>query len=222
MQHHLAEELYSKTETLAELLKMQGLEVPPYFRRQGGPFMDLPTKDQRAAALRLSETIENYEILVPETNPGEQLRLILNQLQLDPADKEVYRRLEKSHVWEIVDYEINQVFRNSEIYKTVSYSLEELETYSPWVLYRRPEKVLGQLIEITNRLQNGNSIVELAHIPAYVIQESLTGHNNKVENRHDFACPLLDKKTGKNIAFLSALHMRMIPETEDHKVISLG
>lgn len=217
--HNIVDRFYLKTEHLSRLLSQQGISVAPYKEKHSGQFLKLDDEQKIETVQKLSLIVENYEIIAPAKDYKDPFSKICQKLNLEPVDKSVYKLFRKDHVWEIVDFEINQIFRNQKIYETVSYTLEELETYSPWVLYKRPEKILEILMKVTEELKSSEKVVDLRYIPSYIIQEILPGYNNRIENSHEFACALRDCRTGKVTAFVSALTMQYMGSEDSNLTV---
>lgn len=213
------EDFYSQTEKLAALLIQKGVEISSYKQKYQGNFSQLDSQTQDSINKNLSTLISGIEIIFSHNNPSDQFREICDYFNLEPLDKKVFSRFSSEMVWEIVDFNINQLFRNEKQFHVVSYTIEDLETHSPWTLYKRPDEIMQHLIEATEQLKVKEDIIELNHIRPYVLQEIFEGHNNRIAMYHQFACPLVDKVTKERKAFVSALYMKLLSHGDKEIVI---
>jgi hypothetical protein len=185
-------------------------------QRKGGraaePLFEKLTHERQQAALERSRRqLLLMEMETPETQEFEKLDVLCQYYGLRPVSDEIYGRLTGDIAWEIVDFELNQLYRNKLIFQLGNYSVEEYETYSPWDLFRRPASILGELQKMTGTLLQAESLLSLKHIPAYIIEEALSPERAQFELMHEFACPLVNRTTRQNQAFVSAFRFRALP-----------
>lgn len=180
-------------------------------------FQILPDDIQAQSLQRAQLQLEQMELINYQTEEFEKLNILCQYHKLKPVDESVYLKLTGNTAWEIIDFNLNQIYRNQVVFKLGNYSVEEYETYSPWDLFSRPQSVLINLIEITENLKTAKNIINLESIKPYIIEEALTEEKAQFKMTHQFVCPLFDEKTQTNQAFISAF--KIDPLSKNERVI---
>jgi hypothetical protein len=188
---------------LSENLSKQGISKRPFSVNRR--IQHLSPDLQKQIVSKISAQVEQMELLRPEIQEFEKLDVLCHFHGLKPVDSDIYTKLSGDTAWEIIDFGLNQVYRNKIIFKLGNYSIEEYETYSPWDLFLRPQSVLTKLMEITELLKTSESMINLEVIKPYIIEEALSEENAQFKITHGYACPLVDKITGEAKAFVSTL-----------------
>ncbi|UYL08203.1 hypothetical protein B9G69_014215 [Bdellovibrio sp. SKB1291214] len=134
----------------------------------------------------------------------EKLRILCDYHEVQPADSSLFKLLGKEIAWEIVDFNLNQIYRNEVIVNLGNYSIEEYESKSPWDLFTRSQIILEALIDATMRVKKANGVIYLNHIPPYVMEETMTPEKAQFRIEHLFVCPLVSNATNENTMFVSA------------------
>lgn len=203
---------------ISNQLYAQGVEIAAFGSTRLMP--NLPVEVQHAVVQRVRRQLELMERMRPDFREFEKLSVICQYYNLRPVDDDVFNRLNDDIGWEIVDFNLNQLYRSVRVFECMSYSIEEAEVYSPWELYSRPKPVLDTLVEVTRALAESKKIIDLQWIKPYILVETMTPDKRRLQIQHLFACPLADQTTKKNVAFVSALRWRRLPD--DQKVVLLN
>lgn len=187
---------------LSLTLNKDGVKVLPFSSPRKFQYLNL--EKQEISLKKIKIICDQTEILPPNINDYEKLQIICKANNLEPVDKRVYELLSNDLCWEIIDFELNQLYRSNLIYKLSSYSLEDFETISPWQLFIRPEFILNTLVTATENLKLSNTLLDMSDSISYLAEEALSEKKLQFEFTHKFACPLKDMKSGQNRAFVSA------------------
>ncbi len=211
----LATDFDQKAIWLSNDLLKQGIAKRPFSANRR--IQHLPPDLQRQIVSRIAAQVEQMELLRPEVQEFEKLDVLCRFHGLVPVDSDIYTKLSEDTAWEIIDFNLKQVYRNKIIFRLGNYSIEEYETYSPWELFQRPQSVLNKLIEVTEGLKTSDRMIGLSMIKPYIIQESLSEENAQFKITHGYACPLVDKVTGEAKAFVST--MTIDPISKSNRVV---
>jgi hypothetical protein len=214
---NLAEDFNQIVTGITERLKAQGVEKNPFSTSRS--FKTLDQAQQKAAITRVRRQLDQMEMLKPDIREFEKVSLLCTYHSLKSPTESVFKKVSEDHFWEIIDFDMNQVYRNKRIYELGNYSVEDYETYSPWELFTRPKAVLDGLIKLTDELKKSNDIIDLSSLGSYVIQELLTDERAVYEVKHDFVCALKDRATGENKSFINAFRARKV---EDRRIAILN
>lgn len=212
-----AQEFDRIAQDISSRLRADGISAKPFGAKRLLP--DLPLSAQQRIVGRVRTQLELMERMRPNCEEHEKLSVICQYYGLRPVDDDVYNRITDEIAWEVIDFELNQLYRNVRVFECISYSIEECEAFTPWELYSRPRQVLETLAEVTRELAHTRGIIDLEWISPYVMVEAYSPDKGQLEIRHLFACPLMDRTTKENLAFVSAFSSRRLPD--DQKVVLL-
>jgi hypothetical protein len=181
-------------------------------------FSHLNLHEQEEALSRFENEMANLDVTNPQADASSQLLQFCEYHGLEPVDKSLYGKMSNDFFWEVIDFKLNQLYRNRRIFEMVSYSLEEMVAYSPWQLFARNESALESLMTITEELRTGDRLIDLRHIPSYIIVEALSKNKLKFVISHQFCCPLRSKKTDINKAFVSVFRAHRFKQGPNEKL----
>lgn len=187
---------------LSEALKERGIDKPAL--SPSSPFLRASYEIQTKAIERTQNQLKQMEIVPVRLEEFEKLRMICRFHGVKPVTPEVYERLTNDMAWEILDFGLNQLYRNETIFKLGNYTIEDYESYTPAELFSRPMSVLKPLVEKTLQVKASTKIVDLSDIPPYVIEETQTRLKAQFRIQHSFACPLKSISSNENTMFVFA------------------
>lgn len=182
-------------------------------------FSNFEQDQQKQIIGRLKMQLDQLELIEPEQQESEKLSRISRYHKLKPVTDEIYARLTHEHLWEIIDFDLNQLYRSPQIFKIGNYTADQYEIYSPWELFDRPSSSLKELMAVTRVLKNSPLIVDMKYIKPYVIEEALAPGKNKYQITHECACPLFDEESGDNMAFISVFKFQKIDKEDTGKIV---
>lgn len=215
MTDNLAREFKTLISDLSHRVGKNGSALVQEIREFSGLDQDIQKFIIQRARMQLAQ----LELLEPDLKEPEKLAKISSFHKLKPVTDEIYERLSHEHLWEVVDFNLNQLYRSPRVFEIGSYSVEQYETYSPWELFDRPQSSLKELMAVTDVLKISPSIVDMGYVRPYVIQEILSPSKSKYEITHEFACPLFDEVSGENRAFVSVFKYRKIEPEDRDKIL---
>ncbi|WP_413561445.1 hypothetical protein [Bdellovibrio sp. HCB209] len=186
---------------LSNMLRQKGIEISALHKSR--PLRQRTEDHQRQAIERAGRQLQQMEITEGVLEEFEKFRILCHYHKVQPADPKVFTHITRNSAWEILDFNMNQLYRNDMLFKLGNYSIEEYEAYSPWELFNRPQYVLGSLAETTIKLKQDKRMLSLEHIPSYVIEETLSEQRGQYRIKHTFACPLVCNSTNENTMFVS-------------------
>ncbi|QLY23859.1 hypothetical protein [Bdellovibrio sp. KM01] len=193
---------------LSEVLRERGIDTPAL--SPSSPFVRVSHEIQTKAIERTLNQIKQMEIVPVRLEEFEKLRMICRFHGVKPVSTEVYERLTNDMAWEILDFGLNQLYRNETIFKLGNYSIEDYESYTPAELFSRPMSVLKPLVEKTLEVKASTKVVDLSSIPSYVIEETQTRLKSQFRITHSFACALKSISTNENTMFVFASYIEPI------------
>jgi hypothetical protein len=193
---------------LSTLLRKRGIEKAALSHNR--PLEKSPLEKQKQALERASQQLHQMEIISGHLEEYEKLRILCHYHKVQPADPTIFDRLTQNTAWEIIDFNLNQLYRNEVVFKLGNYSIEDYESFSPWELFSRPQSILAKLAENTMALKEGKSLVEMENLPPYVIEETKTSEKAQFRIKHFFACPLISKTSKESSMFISAFQVEAL------------
>ncbi len=203
----------------SEWLKSQGVDVPLFSNKK--VFQQLDEKEQESSIARLKILCAQIEPFQPNSTESDKFREFCKNNKLTPTDERVFNSVDERTCWEIVTFDMQQLYRNPVIYSLSSYSLEEFEGYSPWVLFNRPEKSFEDLMEATARLKKSDEMIDLNFISPYVIEEALSEEKRQFQIQHKIACPLLHSESSERVAFVSVFTTTVVDTSNQSSKIKI-
>lgn len=198
---------------IANNLKKHGIDKGPVITQS--EFASLPIERQCQILRRSSLQLEQMELLDPSLSQKDYINTLCLFHRLKPSSEDIYNRLTDDIVWEILDFDFNQIYRSKLIYKLTNYRISQMEEYTPFELYDRPKRVLEQLMEVVNQLKLTKKIVEMKHIKPYILKELMSEARGMLQIQHDFVCPLLDSETNELKAFVAGFTGIKLPVSKD-------
>lgn len=199
------ESFNSQALKLSEALKVRGIYKPTL--SPSGSFAQSSAETQHKAIERTKNQLNQMEILPVRLEEYEKLRMLCRFHGVKPVSTEVFTKLTNDMAWEILDFGLNQLYRNETVFKLGNYTIEDYETFTPAELFSRPMSVLKPLVEKTLEVKASTKVVDLSSIPTYVIEETQTRLKAQFRITHAFACALKPISGNENTLFVSAFHV---------------
>ncbi|MAF77831.1 MAG: hypothetical protein CME60_06680 [Halobacteriovoraceae bacterium] len=140
----------------------------------------------------LEKIINQYEILDPLESKSNQLRSIILHHGLVPIDTSLFDRIEEEDLIEIIDLNtLTPLYRCMDSFGVTNYSIEELLSYSPLVLFDRPSWVTTEILKVAEDIKNEPRIIKMNHFPTYIMQETLSLKGDQYLITHKYMGPLV-------------------------------
>ncbi len=190
---------------LSEVLKSRGIHKPALSPSR--PLIRSSLETQNRALARTKSQLKQMSMHTGQLEEYEKLRILCRFHGVQPVSPDVFTRLTKDMAWEILDFNLNQLYRNETVFKLGNYTIEDYETYTPAELFNRPISVLKPLVEKTLEVKTSTSVVDMSDVPSYVIEETQTRAKAQFRITHTFACALKSNLTGENTMFVFAFHL---------------
>ena len=177
----------------------------------GSEFRNLSSHKQAQVLKKASLQLEQMELIDPSLSPKDYIDVLCSFHRLVPADKDIHRRLHEDMLWEILDFDFNQIYRSKNIYKVTNYGISQMEEHTPFELYDRPRVVVDQLMEVVHKLRTTKMVVNMTHIKPYLLKELKSDQHGILQIQHQFVCPLLDVETQEIKAFIAGFDAIKLP-----------
>jgi transcriptional regulator with XRE-family HTH domain len=116
------------------------------------------------------------------------------RLKLRPTS-EFFSLLEKGDIVELYGLDFVQIFRTFDMFKYLSYSLDQIFSYEFWELFKRDPSITEETISIAKKYISGE--IRSIHWPEFqdhVVEEIFSLRKNKAKIRHKFFAPFFDNK----------------------------
>lgn len=187
-------------------------------------FKNLSSYKQSQIFKRATLQLEQMELLDPSLSQKDYIDTLCLFHRLKPSDEDIHKRLHEDMLWEILDFDFNQIYRSKNIYKVTNYGVSEMEENTPFELYDRPKRVIDQLIEVVQRLKATKMVVDMAHIRPYLLKELKSDQHGILQIQHQFVCPLLDVDTHEIKAFIAGFDAVKLPSVHaaDSNILMLS
>lgn len=184
-------------------------------------FSKQPEPRQSALLKRSTLQLEQMELLEPGLSQQDYINTLCLFHRLKPIDKNILQKLSDDMLWEILDFDFNQIYRSKLIYKLSNYCISQMEEHTPFELYDRPKRVLEQMMECVAEMKGQNKIVDMTHIRPYILKELKSDAKDMFQIHHQFVCPLVDIETGEAKAFVAAFKCLKLANASLHSNILL-
>lgn len=140
----------------------------------------------------LEMIIKQYETLDPLETKSNQLRSIILRHGLVPFDTSLFDRIEEEDLIEIIDLKtLAPIYRCMDSFGVTNYTVEELLSYSPLVLFDRPSWVTTEILKVAEEIKSEPRIIKMNHFPTYIMQETLSLKGDQYLITHKYMAPLV-------------------------------
>jgi len=159
------------------------------------PFKNLPNEIKTRVSQGLLITVTSLESASKDSVPLNDSNHSLvwwsiRRLGLRPLS-DVFAKLEKDDVIEIYNSDFIQVFRSLNMFRFLSYSLEEILCYQWFELFKREQNITESLLSIASNMGAGKitSTVE-PDLPAHTVEEIFSASKNWAKMKFRLITPL--------------------------------
>jgi len=193
------------SDRVAQLLSACGTPVRAYLDSGLPLYRALPEKKQKAALDQLRVFLQSIEMAAKDGKGFDDPRSLwyaLSALKLVPPS-DLFDRIPSGSAIEIYDGENIQIWRNWEVMRVCSYTIEEIHCLEWHVRYDRQDVVTAQCFDLVNTLFNGESDIVIPSVPEHEITESRSQERFYLKVDFKIASKLRDRD-GQPIAFLLA------------------
>ena len=218
--------LLSEFEKIGKHLNVQVPTCSPDIYKD---FLALPDKRREkinedvAIACQVSRGLLEENIPASGINLSQEVRLLklaLEKFGLKIKDPGFIERLDEGDIIEVYNSEGIQLYRSWSFFKICSYSLVDLLVYDWNTLYERPVSIVNSLMELAPKLFQPETMTVPYGLPDYILIERYRERNRALNVKMKLASPLIDKKTGATVAFLSTAVADLMPFSQDSASLS--
>ena len=201
--------------SIAALVRASGEELEAFSERPSR-FLLLPSEIQD----RVIQGLEAYyQLCLSAENEGASMRgdsqpaawWVIRHLGWRPLS-DVFSYIKPGDTIEIYDASHVQIFRSFNMFRCISYSLDELVTYDWADLYHRDAGIHELMIKVGQELVKNPSIkTTLRPFPDHIVSEKFSRRKRKASCTSRLVSPLFDH-TGKAAGYMNVLYAEPIFE----------
>lgn len=202
------------------------IEIKPYHATSDTRFKTLPLSHQQGIIQALESSIEICQSAKANGIDIRRQSLSLVWWSLRMAGlrplSDLFDKLDETDIVEVYNEHDQQIFRSFNMFRSISYTLEELFTHEWWELFERDSAITDLLKDLTQKMHAGQKDTIVVNCPAYVIKERFSEHKIAARIQTKLLSPLFSAD-GATAGYISCTKFFSIvdqPHSETEHVLS--